>query len=71
MSEIVEVQNSSNIRQIEYNPTRQEMVVEFHVGARYLYSSVPLEEWVEFKTAESKGAYFAANIKGKYNGQKL
>jgi hypothetical protein len=33
---------------------------------KYLYYNVPIETWEEFKKADSKGAYYNANIKGRF-----
>ncbi len=63
--------DSSNIEAIGYDPDSQELYVRFlNSGETYLYYDV--EEWVfqEFLQADSKGTYFHANIKVRYQFSK-
>ena len=39
--------------------------------AKYRYENVPMNIMLEMIQAESKGKYFVANVKGKYEYQKL
>jgi len=67
--ETVNVENSSNIRAIAYEGSS--LFVTFNTNAQYRYDSVPESVWNDFKAAPSKGAFFAANVKGQYQSQKV
>lgn len=64
------VDNSSNIAKIAHDG-KDTLQVEFNTGHVYEYPGVPLEKYHEFRKADSKGSYFAANIKRQYNGRKV
>jgi hypothetical protein len=57
---------SSNIGAIGYDGVTRELHVQFKSGRTYKYSNVPLDVYDAFLAAESKGKYFAANVRGKY-----
>jgi hypothetical protein len=40
-------------------------------GVEYRYKDVPMSVMLEMIQAESKGKYFTANVKGKYEYEKL
>jgi len=64
--------DSSNIEAIGYDSDIQELHVRFlKSGDTYAYYGV--EDWVfqELMQADSKGIYFNANIRDKYNCGKL
>lgn len=61
--------DSSTIVCLAYE--KPNLLVGFTSEASYLYKDVPLDVFEEFKKAESKGKYFAANIKGKYEFERL
>ena len=63
--------DSSNLEAIGYDAARRELHVAFIRGGTYVCHDV--DEWVfrDFMGAKSKGQYFRANIKGRYDGQKL
>jgi hypothetical protein len=63
--------SSSNIAAIGYDPDRGVLEVEFTNGAVYFYSGVPLGEYEGIMSADSKGKYLHANIKGRYPYGKL
>ena len=49
---------SEGIASIGYNAGRNELEIEFRQGGSvYRYFGVPLEEYLEFMAAESKGTY--------------
>lgn len=58
--------DSSNIREIAYDRVARVLEVRFVSGGRYHYYEVPQEAYAAFTVAISKGAYFAAEIRGKY-----
>lgn len=62
---------SSLIRAYGYDPETLEMDIEFNNGGTYRYSGVTQERFNEFLRAESKGKHFLAEIKGKYDYQKM
>ena len=57
---------SSQIAELGYDDVQKTLYVEFKKGGRYSYRDVPKEVYDEFLNAESIGAYFFKNIKGKY-----
>jgi hypothetical protein len=60
---------SSNIGAVGYDGTNQILEVQFTSGKVYQYSGVPKEIYENMLQAESKGRYFASNIRntgGKY-----
>lgn len=63
---------STNIVGAEYNPITKVLMVQFHGGRTYRYTSVPRDLWDDFDAAESKGAFFSARIKDKgFGGERL
>lgn len=58
--------SSSNIAAIGYDSDNAVLEVEFNNGAVYAYSGVPLAEYEAIMSADSKGKYLHANIKGRY-----
>lgn len=42
------------------------LVIEFKDGVRYAYRGVPERLFEEFLCAESKGSFFHANVRGKF-----
>lgn len=62
---------SSTINTINYSYPDKRMTVGFKSGGRYEYKDVPEKVFSELRSSDSKGKYFAANIKGKYNGEKV
>lgn len=62
---------SSNISAIGYDPSSETLEVEFNSGAVYQYTGVSQGEYDGFIGADSKGKYFAANIKNRHSFTKL
>jgi hypothetical protein len=58
--------DSSAIRHATYNAETKELDIEFNHGGVYRYSGVPVEEAEAFAAASSKGGFFHAYIRGKY-----
>ena len=63
--------NSSNIRAVEYDEQQQILKVQFTNQATYQYSGVPAATYRDFMAANSKGAFFASEIKSVYPYEKL
>lgn len=60
---------SSNIKAIGYSNTRNTLAIEFKSGDVFHYAPVSPELAVELYAAESKGKFYAANIKGKIDAK--
>lgn len=56
--------DSSTIEKVAYNVDKSKLLVTFKNGGKYVYDDVTLEEFTLFSTADSKGSWFANNIKG-------
>jgi hypothetical protein len=54
---------SSNITAIGHSD--EGLVVEFKGGNRYRYAGVPADTFAAFQASESKGKFFAAEIKAR------
>lgn len=65
------IENSSNLIEANYEPVTRCLFIEFKSVALYRYDQVPEEVFNEFASSESKGAYLAKSIKGKYTAVKL
>ena len=58
---------STVIKEVGYDAQAQVLTVVFaDTGDTYEYKGVPESVYNELMAAESKGVYFAKNIKGKY-----
>jgi|GEM_PF-1007827 len=58
---------STTFSKVGYNPGNQELTVEFKDGGEtYTYAGVPADVYEQMREAESIGAFYHANIKGKY-----
>jgi len=64
--ETMENINSSMLGNIMYNLDTTRLTVVFKNNQEYFYDNVPAEVWKQFNEAESKGKFYARNIKGKY-----
>lgn len=63
------VENSSSIKSFEY--TDSNLIIEFNGGSKYIYWDVIPEIVENFTNAESKGIFFATNIKNKFVTEKI
>lgn len=68
-NDVVTITNSSVFNEIAYDEKNYYLRVRLKTGVEYIYDNVPLNIWQGFKTAESKGRYYASNIRGKYKTQ--
>lgn len=66
MQPIVNIDGSSNVTGIGYDPTTQTLAVRFKSGKTYNYQDVPPQVHKDFMAAPSKGSFFATNVKGKF-----
>lgn len=57
---------STVIRCFEYRADREELVILFKTGRRYLYSGVSEEAAQRFRSAFSKGSHFNRFIRDRY-----
>jgi lysyl-tRNA synthetase class 2 len=58
---------STVIRTAHYDPDRRMLDILFTTGRRYLYREVPPDEADRFRAAFSKGRYFNAHIRDRYD----
>lgn len=58
--------SSDAISKIRYDPDSWDLEVTFRDGSVYTYVSVPLDVYIEFADAPSKGGYFNAKIRNEY-----
>lgn len=64
------VVKSSYLKEIGYDPDKQELEVTFNSGAKFSYFDVSQTAYDSLITAESVGKHFATNIKGQYAHKK-
>ncbi len=62
---------SEAIRAIRYDEQRAKLFVTFHDGDEYVYVGVPGEVHRDFVGADSKGRFFAFEIRDQYPYNKL
>ncbi|HQT53259.1 MAG: KTSC domain-containing protein [Phenylobacterium sp.] len=62
---------SAAISAIRYDPDRAKLFVRFHDGDEYVYVGVPGEVHRSFVEADSKGRFFAYEIRDQYPYNKL
>lgn len=62
---------SEAISDIDYDEERAKLFVRFIDGDQYVYVGVPGEVHRSFVDAESKGRFFANEIRGQYPYNKL
>jgi len=53
---------SSDLSEVGYNPSTQQLEIVFNSGGVYLYSDVTSDEYQGLMNASSKGRYFHASI---------
>ena len=62
---------SEAIRDISYDPQRAKLFVTFNDGDQYVYVGVPGEVHRSFLDADSKGQFFAYEIRDQYPYNKV
>lgn len=63
--------SSSNVAAVGYDPNTQTLQVEFNSGSIYQYFDVPQTIYEALISAESKGKFLNAQIKGYYRYAKV
>jgi hypothetical protein len=58
---------STVIRAAQYHPDEAALEILYTTGRRYLYRDVPPDEAERFAAAFSKGRYFNARIRDRYD----
>ena len=66
----VDVQ-SSTIKKIGYDSSRQVLRVMFQTGSVYEYDNVPPSIMRDIMASPSKGTYFKRNVQGVYDSRRL
>jgi len=73
--EFVLVANSSTIHSYKWHGTEKaryaDLSIKFKNGGVYTYMDVDLATFNEFVTADSRGSYFSANIRGVFLTEKV
>jgi len=62
---------SSNLKSVGYDPETETLEVEFKAGTVYRYADVPAEVHAALMAAESVGSYYARNVRGKFESEKV
>ncbi|UIF90901.1 KTSC domain-containing protein [Cupriavidus sp. UYPR2.512] len=63
--------SSSNLAGYHYDPAKQVFTVKFSSGTHYAYSGVSAKTMKGFHEAESKGSFFAREIRSKHAHERL
>ena len=63
--------DSTAIRENDYDAEREKLFVRFVSGERYVYVGVPGEVCRSFADADSKGRFFQAEIRDRYPFNRL
>lgn len=61
--------SSSNVSGFGYDSSNKTLAVQFSSGSTYHYSNVPEEVYVAFREADSKGSFFAREVRAKFVGE--
>lgn len=62
---------SSNLHSVGYDEITSTLEVTFLSKETYRFTNVPASVHRKLMSATSKGSYFSANIRNKYNYEKL
>lgn len=62
---------SSQIGAVGYDAETNTLRIRFKSGSTYEYAGVPSDIYDDLLTAESFGRFFGANIKGKFEYERL
>jgi KTSC domain-containing protein len=54
------------VADVSYNPETEQMTIAFQQRGTYVYSNVPIDDYVDFASAGSQGTYFNLYIRPKY-----
>ena len=72
----LEARDSSNVGWARYEEETRTLFIDFRgkdgqKQSTYRYADFPLERWLQFNAATSKGSFFAYNIRPHYTGVKI
>ena len=67
----IEINNSSMLSSADYDSAEHTLTVVFSNGEEYKYKDVPEEVFTGLSQAPSAGKYFLANIKYKFEYEKV
>ena len=67
----LEINGSSRITSIEYDPDSKELVINYVKGGSYRYFNVPQKEFDEFNDAESVGVQCTLFLGRGYKFEKI
>ena len=59
--------DSSMIKSVAYDPSKQSLYVKFNSGRVYEYFSVPERVYIDLLNAESKGRFFRQEVQYVYD----
>lgn len=62
--------SSGALKSVGYDTAAGKIELEFHAGAVFRYTAPPLL-YLDFVQAKSLGQFYARNIKGRYDGEKV
>lgn len=62
---------SSNLEALGYNVKKQIAALKFKNGHIFHYVGMTPEQFLEWYGAESKGGWYARNVRGKLHGEKM
>ena len=62
---------SSRIKAYGYDPATQELVIDFHRGAKHAFKNVPPETVEAMAKSESIGRFFGQVIQGQFQSQRI
>ena len=62
---------STAIRRLSYDEVTRSLFVTFIDGDLYAYFDVPPKVYDDFRTARSKGGFFARRVRDRYRYEKL
>ncbi len=62
---------STTLAAVAYDSSTEMLRLQFRSRAIYCYFGVPSRTWQQLIMAESKGAYFNRNIRGRFPFQRL
>lgn len=71
MIPLTPIEGSSQIAAAGHDPATGTLAVRFHTGTVYQYQDVPAEVAEGLLSAQSKGRYFGAEIRGKFEYSKV
>lgn len=57
---------STVIRSFDYDAGKQQLLVVFRSGRRYVYEQVPEDAYTRMRSAFSKGEFFNEHIRGRF-----